>query len=254
MTSSQIYRTPHLLVSVRSVEEAIEVRSSACAIVDVKEPANGPLGRASDAVQEAVLDACGGSQPVSFALGEVVDWEPTHNVPSAEYLKLGLAGLGSEPDWTQRWQAVRQKIDSTAKAQATWVAVSYADHHKADAPSPAAVLDAAVETGCRVYLLDTFDKASGKNLFDLLTVTELIDLRNAAVTRGLDFAVAGQLRAHHAELLAAVSPDIIGIRGAACSGSIRSNRISIDAVDEFAAAITQRPAAPGHGVASGLGE
>ncbi|MGI9178650.1 MAG: (5-formylfuran-3-yl)methyl phosphate synthase, partial [Pirellulales bacterium] len=35
-----------LLVSVRSVEEAIEAVEGTAAIVDIKEPSRGPLGRA----------------------------------------------------------------------------------------------------------------------------------------------------------------------------------------------------------------
>ncbi len=235
MTSLPISKVPRLLVSVRSLSEASRIRNSACAIVDVKEPGNGPLGRASFAVQDAVAGACRGRQ-VSLALGEVVDWQAA-DVPAVDYLKLGLAGLRSDSKWSHRWLDVRAGVDSSTHRAATWVAVSYADHERADAPTPADILEAAAESDCGVLLLDTFDKSAGRNLFECLTVPELIKLRSATVAAGLSFAIAGQLRSHHADLLSEVAPDIVGIRGAACLGEARKNEISIEALEQFARSV-----------------
>lgn len=236
MTSRQDTTPPRLLVSVRNVEEAREIRRSPCAIVDVKEPANGPLGRANASVQQEVAEVCSGSI-VSFALGEVAEWCP-EPVPAATYLKLGLAGLGGEPGWMERWLQVRNEVVTSAKAR--WVAVSYADHAKAVAPPPIEVLEAAIHTDCVVFLLDTFDK-SADSLFDCLSVSELVQLRARAETAGILFAIAGQLRVHHAESIAEVRPDIVGIRGAACACQNRESRIRASAVARFATAIGSSP-------------
>ena len=235
MTSVPISKAPRLLVSVRSLAEAVRIRNSSCAIVDVKEPANGPLGRASLPVQVAVAESCRG-QKVSLALGEVVDWQNVE-IPPVNYLKLGLAGLGSDPKWRDRWLDVRAEADTSIQQAATWVAVGYADHERADAPAPRDILEAAVESECGVLLLDTFDKSAGRSLFDRLTVSELIELRSATTNSGLSFAIAGQLRSHHLDLISNVAPDIVGIRGAACVGNARQNEISSRALEQFADAI-----------------
>ena len=64
-----------LLVSVRSVQEARAASEGGCAVLDVKEPAHGPLGMADPAVIGEAVE-CGRAAGVatSMALGEVVDW------------------------------------------------------------------------------------------------------------------------------------------------------------------------------------
>src|SRR5205807_1071510 len=63
-----------LLVSVRSPDEALAAIKGGADIIDVKEPAHGPLGRADAAVWRAVREAVPPSIPVSVALGEWDEW------------------------------------------------------------------------------------------------------------------------------------------------------------------------------------
>ncbi len=60
-----------LLVSVRDAAEAAASLAGGADLIDVKEPARGPLGRADAATIAAVVQAVGGRVPVSAALGEL---------------------------------------------------------------------------------------------------------------------------------------------------------------------------------------
>ena len=51
-------RTPRLLVSVRNEQEAKAAIDGGCDIVDIKEPQNGSLGRASFDVIQKVAASC----------------------------------------------------------------------------------------------------------------------------------------------------------------------------------------------------
>ena len=62
---------PRLLVSVRDAAEAAAALAGGAALIDVKEPARGSLGRADAATIAAVVAAVGGRVPVSVALGEL---------------------------------------------------------------------------------------------------------------------------------------------------------------------------------------
>ena len=79
---------PGLLVSVRSAAEACAALAGGAALIDVKEPAHGPLGRASDDVIRAVMDAVGGRCAVSAALGELADHAVVQQYGSSSQIAL----------------------------------------------------------------------------------------------------------------------------------------------------------------------
>ena len=89
-----------LLVSVRSATEALSALAGGAAIIDVKEPSRGPLGRADDMVIRAVLAAAADRVPVSAACGELI--EPQTPAPHGlAFTKVGLAKQGL--DWREQW-------------------------------------------------------------------------------------------------------------------------------------------------------
>src|SRR5207244_12998888 len=82
---------PGLLVSGRSVVEAESALAGGAALIDIKEPAHGSLGRAHDAVIQAVVERVAGRRPVSAALGELLEFHGP--VPHGlTFVKWGLAG------------------------------------------------------------------------------------------------------------------------------------------------------------------
>jgi uncharacterized protein (UPF0264 family) len=132
-----------LLVSVRNVDEAASALSGGADIVDVKEPGNGALGKASDDHIQSIIDyvaAHSTDVPVSAALGECTDWQqPTielnsnghdsaagtvsaanvsTSVSGLTYVKLGLANiLKGATDGT--WREWRQHYGHTCKQLAS---------------------------------------------------------------------------------------------------------------------------------------
>src|SRR5262245_48252282 len=94
-----------LLISVRDATEALVAAEAGAAIIDVKEPGRGPLGRADESALRAVLEAVAGRAPVSAALGELRDWPDERMPPEIErlaFVKWGLAD--APPDWVAKWR------------------------------------------------------------------------------------------------------------------------------------------------------
>lgn len=126
---------PGLLVSVRSVSEALAAVAGGAAVVDVKEPDRGPLGMADPSVWRAVRDAVPSSIPVTVALGDLDDWrdQPPPD-PSAfaglAFRKIGFARASN--DWAGTWRAMRAAWGNGPP----WVAVAYADWLEARALIP----------------------------------------------------------------------------------------------------------------------
>lgn len=225
---------PRLLVSVRNAVEARALLGSGCAIVDVKEPNNGALGMADAATIAEIAGCVSPDCRMSVALGEVNEFQDCGTIPApVSYLKLGLAGLNRFDDWQRRWLDVRESAETRCRGAVDWVAVMYADHAAAESPVPDAVVDAAIATGCRVVLVDTFKKRAGSSLFDSLSITELVELKRRSQAAGLEFAIAGQLRVEHGSAIMDIEPDIVGIRGAACLQADRRSEIDQARVSAF---------------------
>jgi uncharacterized protein (UPF0264 family) len=209
-----------LLVSVRSADEARAALRGGASVIDVKDPARGPLGRATPDAWRAVREAVPETVPVSVALGELVEW-PDAGLDGLDwtgivYRKLGLAGAG--PGWADRWAAIREGSPGPP-----WVAVAYADWQAAEAPSPGEVLDVALNVpGCVGLLVDTWDKSRPGGLDD--TWSPIVGRARAS---GRLIALAGRLDAEAIRRLAPLRPDLFAVRGAACVGGDR--RATIDA-------------------------
>lgn len=242
------FRPPRLLVSVRDADEARSALAGGCDILDVKEPNRGSLGMASRDALASIVDVVQtGNRRVllSAALGEVVDWEdasPDERLPAGlDFVKLGLAGLGDDPGWCERWRSVRRRFHAGDDATLLWIAVAYADWQSANAPHPASVIAAAFEDSndlrCAGVLFDTYTK-NGRTLTDLLSPVELAAWARTIHAGGLMLALAGSLQQAMLPRLHAFSPDVIAIRTAACTGLDRSGAVDARAVDQFRAALT----------------
>ncbi len=241
---------PALLVSVRHGLEARTALIAGCDWLDIKDPAQGSLGMAAPAAIRDVVEtrhrlAC--QIPLSAACGETVQWEETGTkippLPDAIALaKLGTAGLVEtraarcSRKWVRRWIEVRRRFDEAAGRPLGWVAVGYADWRSASAPSPEAVMEAAVETGCRGLLVDTSCKRSGR-LFELVTVEELSRWVGRMQAAGLFAAVAGRLRFSDCERIGQVRPDVVAVRSAVCRGGDRAAVVDAGRIRQFRRAL-----------------
>lgn len=227
-----------LLVSVRNVIEADAALAGGADIIDVKEPARGSLGMAAPETIQAIAERCrrqSAFSPCSAALGELPEWSRMAAVreqrecldwaQGLSYLKVGLAGTLSLPDWLDQWLTLRSLFPGTVQ----WVAVAYADASRAMSPSIERMAEVAAQTACRVLLLDTFQKDSS-TLFDWVSPEQLCRLRAQCRDTGLRLALAGRLDASHLSVLRTIDPDLLAVRGAVCAAGERTSAVAAESV------------------------
>lgn len=212
-----------LLVSVRDSHEALEALAGGAAIVDVKEPSRGPLGRADAVTAAAIGRALHGRVPWTLACGELaavadivshVHRVLEHLGPDAPPLavKAGPAALD-----LAGWQAAQRRMAGSLPEGIAAVAVAYADWERAGAPPPEGIIDAAAAAGSGVLLIDTFDKSAG-GLFELRSSEVVAGWVGKARAGGLRVALAGRLHARHVPVAAKLGADVVAVRSAACGG------------------------------------
>ena len=231
-----------LLVSVRSAAEAATALRGGAAVIDVKEPSRGALGRASDGILADVVRTVAGRLPVSAALGELLDtpgeiW-PSKDVPLT-FVKWGLAGYADRgvAVWrSELWLALRGLTERQSSCRA--VAVAYADWRRARAPTPEQVRDFAIENATGAFLIDTWNK-DGSTLLDWLTLDEIKRLRERCRAAGVPLALAGSLGLAEIQTLLPLRPDWFAVRGAVCQGRQRGAAIEEGKVRQLAALLDE---------------
>jgi hypothetical protein len=234
-----------LLVSVRSAAETEAALRGGAALIDVKEPARGSLGRADDDVIADVVRTVAGARPVSAALGEFVDTF-ADDLPfcnkSLDYLKWGLSRF---ENWEEDvWQdeldiVIRHLADHLPNARV--VAVAYADWRRARAPKPEDVCSFAVTHAVGAFLLDTWEK-DGSTLLDWLSPREIERLAERCRAAGVPIVLAGSLGAREMGELLPLRPDWFAVRGAACQGRQRGAMIDEGKVRQLAALLGEEGA------------
>ena len=214
-----------LLVSVRSSSEAEIALQGGAAVIDVKEPTRGSLGRAEESITEEIIKWVAGRKPVSAALGELLQTSALSVRPGLTYAKLGLSGCGRRVHWRRelaRASAQMQRANSSCRP----VAVAYADWRRALAPPASDVCAFACGHGFTVLLLDTWRK-DGTTLLNWLPMTSIVELASCCRDAGVRIALAGSLGLEQIRLLRPVHPDWFAVRGAACRGSVRAGTIDL---------------------------
>jgi uncharacterized protein (UPF0264 family) len=237
-----------LLVSVRSSAEAEAALRGGAGLIDVKEPAHGPLGRANDEVIAKVVRVVAGRSPVSAALGELLDTPGSVSPPDGmplTFVKWGLAGYAErgETGWRSAFRsALRELTEHQLRCRA--VAAAYADWRRARAPKPEEVCDFAIEHAAGAFLIDTWKK-DGSTLLHWLPLTAIERLHQRCRTAGVPLALAGSLGPAEVRVLAPLRPDWIAVRGAVCQGRRRNAAIDEGKVRQLAALVRTTMSNPG---------
>jgi uncharacterized protein (UPF0264 family) len=223
-----------LLVSVRSAVEAETALRGGAALIDVKDPAHGSLGRAADQVISAAARVAAGRCLLSAALGELREESAFPDEPSLAYVKWGLADCLDE--WRTRLaEAMRRQMEQLPHGRT--VAVAYADWQRAHAPQPETVCSFAIENRCGAFLIDTWQK-DGSTLLDWLAVEEIGRLRDHCRAAGVPLALAGSLGMAEIETLLPLRPDWFAVRGAACRDRQRGAALDEQRVRQLAALLS----------------
>jgi hypothetical protein len=234
-----------LLVSVRSAEEVGPALAGGADIIDAKEPNRGSLGVVDGEVLSRIFQRVPAGCSVSVALGDVTTedevWAalggltlPERGTPT--YLKLGFAGVPS-PERIRRLIEAAASSGSTIAPSPRIVAVGYADFERAETVSPAVILSLAAAAGAAGVLLDTHEK-DGVGLLEWIPRRALVDWVAGARQAGLIAGLAGSLQTGDLADVCLAQPDVVGVRGAACSGG-RGGQVSEDRVARFKRALTR---------------
>jgi uncharacterized protein (UPF0264 family) len=216
-----------LLVSVRNAEEAEAALAGGADLIDVKEPADGPLGRADNSVIQQIVDVVAGRVPVSAACGEL-DSKPAPLPNDLSFAKFGLADWRGR-NWIDALQAIRLPTGCER------VAVAYADWKDCNAPSPKEVAAAAIEHRFGAFLIDTHNK-NGLTLLNSLLIESIAELTHRCQSAGIPVALAGSLGVSEILQLQGINPDWFAVRGAACDGG-RGGSISETKVRELGSVV-----------------
>lgn len=239
-----------LLVSVRSAGELEAAVEGGAEIIDAKEPTRGSLGAVDSAVLAGIAAALPDAMPLSIALGDhatpaavaramdLIRAVPRR--PTELYVKVGLAGVAQPATARSVLEAAVEAAQGSPLGPEV-VAVAYADHELAGGVAPQVVLEAAAEAGARGVLLDTWSK-DGRSLFAWAAQSDLRRWLDGARTGGLLTALAGSLALDQVDLVSALDPDVLGVRGAVCENG-RAGVISARLVRRLAAA-THQPDPP----------
>jgi uncharacterized protein (UPF0264 family) len=214
-----------LLVSVRDAAEARAAVAGGATIIDVKEPLHGPLGRAAPHAAAEIAAGVGSRRPWTMACGELQEGV----VPIHEHVRLVVdllrgdalppaaikAGLANTSD--RDWPSLLRTFVASAPEGIEPVAVAYADWQRAGAPKPEELIASAVAAGCRLLLIDTYDK-SAPGVMSSPGSGNVAGWIRAAQAAGLWVALAGRLTVESLPLARDLGPDVLAIRSAACLG------------------------------------
>lgn len=227
-----------LLVSVINSEEAEEAVKGGAEILDLKDPREGSLGAAHPRFVADVCRQYSHILPISAAIGDFPHMPNSAALAAfcaatlgVEYIKVGL--LGSHSEW-QAADLLAATLDALDlhHSKAKLIAAVYADYPVAGTLAPRllpAVARRANVAGC---MIDTLNK-NGTCLFDYLDIDRLREFICECGRYGLLSALAGSLQPHHASVLSALGPDVVGVRGAVCEAGVRVGKIDRQKVVEF---------------------
>jgi (5-formylfuran-3-yl)methyl phosphate synthase len=212
-----------LLASVTGPDEAAFVLTHGADIVDLKDPAQGPLGAVGADVLRATVAAVAGRRPVSAVTGNLamVPDVITAAVESAarskvDYVKVGLfSGPGRE-------DCIRALSSQARRTRIVGVMF-------ADSGADTALVPLMAEAGFAGAMLDTAEKATGR-LLDCLDVAALRDFVGGCRSHGLMAGLAGSLEAPDVPRLLLLEPDFLGFRGALCVGRDRTARLDPESI------------------------
>ncbi|MEE8538128.1 MAG: (5-formylfuran-3-yl)methyl phosphate synthase [Acidobacteriota bacterium] len=237
-------RRVRLLVSVTNGHEGAEAIAGGADIIDAKDPSKGALGAVGPDAWAEIRRACPKETPTSVALGDLGGHPPIvplmgAGVEPPTYIKVGLAGI---PGPSLALSALRAFVAGGSEPSAGLIVSAYADHDRANSPPPETLPELALTVGASGCLLDTYLK-DGSCLLDWIDAAHLRCFVNDCRSRDLLCALAGSLKADHLPQVAALAPDFIGVRGAACNGDRVGGRVTRARVSALAAALNSAHAA-----------
>lgn len=231
-----------LLVSVRSVEEALLAAEGGADFIDLKEPGHGALGGLPIATIREIVGALRGHASglaISATIGDVAMHEAERIAACVD--AVGACGVDYVKVGIERVPQAHTVLGALAASDWPIVPVFIADKglEFADVAHSCAL-------GFPGVMADTFDKRAG-SLFDAVPMDDLRRFIAAVRATGTMVGLAGALRATHEPLLRALAPDFAGFRTAVCAGD-RSSALDPQRLHSLVALMHNRepPKQPAH--------
>lgn len=205
-----------LLISVGSKLEAEEALNVGVDILDLKNPAEGALGRLPLRDIIDVVQVVGKRCVTSATIGDLPMQPQLLAEAAAEVSATGVdivkVGFFAGESLVNCAQAIGRRVGGQTKL----IAVLMADQqHDFD------LMPALSAAGFYGVMLDTADKRKG-SLIDCLGMEEIRGFCAASRRHGLVTGLAGSLREAHVTALQGMQPDYLGFRGAVCTGLDRN--------------------------------
>jgi uncharacterized protein (UPF0264 family) len=216
-----------LLISPINIQEALESIAGGADIIDVKNPKEGSLGANFPWVIKNIREITPPNIQVSATLGDVPYKPGTVALAAAgavasgaDYIKVGLYGTQNYQEAMEVMENVVRTVQE-ADSHAVVVASGYADAHRVGAVDPMEIPRIAADSGANLAMLDTAVK-DGKTLFDYMNEETMAKFTDETHSYGLKTALAGSIKEEQLPVLADLGCDVVGIRGAACTGGDRN--------------------------------
>lgn len=214
-------------------------------IIDIKNPDEGPLGASFPWIIRRVRQVTPTNIEVSCTIGEAPNRPGSIALASlgaastgVNYIKAGLFGLKTAEEAVYLIRNVTQAAKDYNPAIKVVVS-GYADAIRVGTVNPMLVPKIAYESKADIAMLDTAIK-DGQNLFTFLTKPQIRSFADKAHGYGLKVALAGSLQKEDLPEVYALSADVAGVRGAACTSGDRVNgQITRERVQELVEIIKQ---------------
>ncbi|HXY87844.1 MAG TPA: (5-formylfuran-3-yl)methyl phosphate synthase [Candidatus Acidoferrales bacterium] len=215
-----------ILISPKNEAEAVEAVNGGADIIDVKNPSEGSLGANFPWVIKRIREIVPRSIDISATLGDFPHLPGSASlaalgaaVSGTNYIKIGLLGSKTFDNALFLMENVTKAVkdyDPLIKV----VVAGYADHERANTLDPMILPHIAERSGCDLIMVDTLIK-DGKRLFDFMDVKACRSFVERGHAYGLQVALAGSVKKEDVSTLTELGADVVGIRGAACSGGDR---------------------------------
>lgn len=211
------------------MREALIAVAGGADIIDAKEPARGALGDVAPEIVAAIRSAVAPSIAVSATIGdvacrqvgEVLARTAAMAAAGADIVKIGLFAPGDP-------RVLLEALAASEAAHGRRFLVMLADRGL-----DLSLIPELADAGVVGVMLDTGDKTAGA-LPEIIAAADLEAFVFTARQAGLRVGLAGALRLWHIARLVALSPDVIGFRGALCDAGVRDGEIVVERVGEVA--------------------
>ena len=204
-----------MLASVADAAEAEIALIEGADVLDLKDPANAPLGALPRAAIEAVVATIGRRRLVSAVAGNLSDPQELAAVAEeiantgVDYVKVGLDANAPACIEALKPLAARTRL----------IGLLFADQD-----ADLSLIPRLAAAGFKGVMLDTATKDGSRliNYLDIPRLQQFVGLVHAA---GMIAGLAGSLEAPDIARLLPIGPDLLGFRGALTGGKGRAKRI-----------------------------